>query len=125
MDIGKEVIELVKLWGKAAIVIGFEDSNILTSVLPLDYDESPPTPKSLHEISAEIFTLADRGGVPICLIAWKEYEPLQIMFMTKPCLDFTEHPWAKRAYEFYLEDHVYSLTEDGIEVEQLKTGKVH
>lgn len=124
-NVAHEAIELTKLWDKVAVIIGFKDSEIFTSVVPFDCDASPLRLKSLDEISAELFTLADLGGVPICLIAYKEYEPQQVIFTAKPCLDFTEHPWAKRAYESYLEDHVYSLAEYGAKVEEIKSGNVH
>ena len=122
--IAHEVIELAKSWGRGFIIIGFRGTEILSSVSPFADGEDRSRLKSPQELSEELSALADRNGVPLCLIAYKIYAPQQARFIARPCRDTLGDPWAKQAYESYLEGWVYSLTKDGIEVEEIKTGNL-
>lgn len=117
--------QLAKLWDGVFVIIGFRGTEMLTSVSAIAEDETPPRVKSWQEISGELSALEDRNGVPLCVIAFKEYEHGHVQFTARPCRDFADDPWAKGAFEHYIEDGFNRLTKRGFKIQDLQPEKLH
>ena len=118
-DVNHDLAELAKLWDHVSIIVGFRGTGILGRVDVFVEDEVPPRVRPWHELSEKISSLEDQNGVVLCLMAFKEYEPEQIQVIWRPCRDFTDDPWAKRAFEFFVSDFIARQTEKGRKIQNL------